>query len=403
MEHSGNITKITRKNKAGTPPTVRYRYRLGREGKPVFYKTKREAVAHQKAVIAAQKAKGNSAMDVLNQDTLGHVMTALGVLKTSGLNSEHLVQACRSYSAAISTTALTVTLGQAVDEAFATAKYKALRDSTKRNYNSRWKRLVEHVGYDTPLGSVSVFQIEQFLADQTPKTQSKYFTDLGVLWNIYFCRQLRHLSTNIMQSVVPPQRFEGNRRSPYTYTELVAILEHVEAFSELDIMLHLNCFTGMRSSEVYELRVEMIDQDRELIYLPFGYAKNKADRNVRLTPAMIDYLRCSDVCRYGGRVFQKPYRALVEQLRAACEAAKVPWKGLTGRITYISHAYEGLFDSDFHKLQLQVGHSINSKTTLRHYVNAVDLSDVKTYFHLPMRRVNERTWADLVAPHDESE
>jgi hypothetical protein len=144
----------------------------------------------------------------------------------------------------------------------------------------------------------------------------------------------------------------------------------------------------------------MIDLDRELIYLPFGYAKNKADRNVRLTPAMVAYLKATTLPI--GRVFTKPYRALVEQLRDVCEAAKVPWKGLTGRITYISHAYEGLFDSDFHKLQLQVGHSINSKTTLRHYVNAVDLRDVKNYFHLPIRRVNEQQWSDLVAPTDET-
>ena len=401
MINTGNITKIVRKNKAGTPPTVRYRYRLGSKGKPTFHKTRREAEAHQKAAIAAQKAKGNSAMDVLRADTLGHVMTALGILKTSGLNSEHLVQACRSYSAAISTTALTVTLGEAVQEAFATAKYNALRPSTKRNYRYRWLRLVNYIGAETPLGAVSVTQLESFLAAQTVKSQSKYHVDLGVLFNIYFCRQLRHLSKNPMQTVVPPQRFEGNRRSPYSYTQLVSVLQEVTPFSELDVLAHLSFFTGMRTSECYNLTGDMVDLDREQLYLPFGYAKNKADRNVRLQSPMVAYLTACDLP--SGRVFSKPYRALVDELRAACARAEVPWNGFTGRISYVSHAYEGVFDGDFHRLQMQIGHSINSRVTLRHYVNRVQLADTKVYFQLPLRRVDEVAWSDLVSPLDDTE
>jgi len=401
MEHTGNITKITRKNKAGTPPTVRYRYRLGREGKPVFYKTKKEAVAHQKAVVAAQKAKGNSAMDVLNTDTLGYVMTALGILNSSGLTPEHLVAACRSYSAAISTTALTVTLGEAVDEAFATAKYNALRPSTKRNYSSRWQRLVAYIGAKTPLGAVSITQIEQFLAAQTPKTQHKYFVDLGVLWNVYFCQQLRHASTNIMKTVVPPESVEGERRRPYGYDQLVRVLQEVTPFSELDLLAHLSFFTGMRTSECHNLTGDMLDLDRAQIYIPFGWSKSKADRNVHLGAPLVAYLKACSVP--SGRVFTKPYRALVDELRDACGRAEVPWNGFTGRISYVSHAYEGLFNADFHKLQMQIGHSINSKVTLRHYVNSVPLADTDVYFKLPLRRVSETEWGDLVAPVIETE
>lgn len=199
-----------------------------------------------------------------------------------------------------------------------------------------------------------------------------------------------------MKTVVPPERVESERRRPYTYTELVALLDHVEPFSELDILLHLNFYTGMRESECYELVGSMIDLERELIYLPFGYAKNKMDRNVQLQPALLAYLEACNLPT--SRVFTKPLRSLVEQLKSACDAAEVEWKGLTGRITYISHAYEGLFDSDFHKLQAQVGHSINSKTTLRHYVNAVNLEDVKVYIYLPLKRVDVHTWCELVSP-----
>lgn len=401
MINTGNITKIVRKNKAGTPPTVRYRYRVGSKGKPTFHKTRREAEAQQKAVIAAQKAKGNSAMDVLQADTLGYVMTALGILNSSGLTPEHIVAACQQYQSGISETSLTVTISEAVQEAFDTAKYKALRPSTKRNYRYRWLRLVDYVGAETPLGAVSVTQLESFLAAQTVKSQSKYHVDLGVLFNIYFCRQLRHLSRNPMQTVIPPQRFEGNRRKPYSYTQLVAVLQEVTPFSELDMLAHLSFFTGMRTSECYNLTGDMVDLDRQLIYIPFGWSKSKADRNVHLQAPMVAYLKSAKLP--SGRVFSKPYRALVDELRAACERSEVPWNGFTGRISYVSHAYEGLFDGDFHKLQMQIGHSINSRVTLRHYVNSVQLADTKVYFKLPLRRLDERLWADTIAPHDETD
>ncbi len=398
MERAGNITKITRKNKAGTPPTVRYRYRLGREGKPVFYKTRKAAVAHQKAVIAAQKAKGNSAMDVLQADTLGHVMTALGVLKTSGLNSEHLVQACRSYSAAISTTALTVTLGQAVDEAMQTPRYQSLRPSSKRNLKYRWGRLVKYIDADTPLGAVSVVDIEGFLAKQTAGSQHKYHVDLGVLWNVYFLKQLRHVSTNIMQQVVTPMRVESARRMPYSYDELVSILDQIEPFSELDRLIQIHFQTGLRSSECMGLTTNMFQIKRELIYLPHGYSKTKMDRNVMLTPALLEYIKACNLP--DGRLFSSPYRTLVDSFKQACKAAVVEPKGMTGRQTFISMAFEGLFESNMSKLQAHCGHSIGSSTTVNFYLNASNPDDVKKYFHLPLRRVNETAWSDLVAPHD---
>ena len=401
MDTHGNITKLTRKNKGSTKPTIRYRFRMGREGKPIFFKTKAEALEHQKNVSKAIQAKGHDVLEVLDKTTLSSVTASLELLKTSGLTSDHLLQAVRGYTAAISNTALTVTLGEAVEEAFQTTRYKSLRDSSKRNYRSRWNRLVQALGHKAPLGSISVFQIEEFLADQTPKTQHKYYVDLHLLFGVYFVRILRHLSANLLDTVVPPQRVQGERRAPYTYTELVAILEHIEPYSELDRLVHIHFFTGMRSSECMGLTAEMFNLERQVVYLPYGYAKNKMDRNVALTPALQEYLIHSHIPT--GGYFSSPYRALVEAFRDACEAAKVEWRGMTGRQTFISHPYEGLFDSDLNLLQKQCGHSIGSDTTLRYYLNMVNPSDVSTYFKLPLRRINEQQWADAISPHDESE
>lgn len=73
----------------------------------------------------------------------------------------------------------------------------------------------------------------------------------------------------------------------------------------------------------------------------------------------------------------------------------MPWKGFTGRITYISHAFEGIFNKQLGLLQFQVGHSFDSKTTLNHYVNAVDPREVKPYFLLPLLRLDKTTWDDI--------
>ena len=157
MANHGNITKITRKNKAGKPPTVRYRFRMGRDGKPISFKTRSEAVAHQKNVAAAIKSKGHDALDVLDKTTLSNVTTALGVLRSLGLDSGHLVQACRSYTAAMSDTALTVTISRAVEQVLASAPYQRLKPTTTRNYRYRWLRLCEDLGHDKLLGAITVF------------------------------------------------------------------------------------------------------------------------------------------------------------------------------------------------------------------------------------------------------
>ena len=400
MATHGNITKITRKNKVGKPPTVRYRFRMGRDGKPISFKTRSEAVAHQKNVAAAIKSKGHDALDVLDKTTLGNVTTALGVLRSLGLDSGHLIQACRSYTAAMSDTALTVTISRAVGQVFTSVPYQRLKATTTRNYRYRWHRLCEELGNDKLLGAITVFEIEDFLEKQEPRSQIKYFADLRVLFGKYFVKQLRHMSANLMDSVVPPPKLQGERRVPYTYDELIRILECVEPFSELDVIMHLNFFTGMRTSECIDLTYDMIDIGRAKIYLPFGYAKNKFDRNIDIAPALESYLEKWMIAKPAdGRLFSLCYRTIREQLHRACEVADVPWKGFTGRITYISHAFEGIFNKQLNELQFQVGHSFDSKTTLNHYVNAVNLEDVKAYIHLPLKRVDAHAWGDIVAPN----
>ena len=398
MANHGNITKITRKNKAGKPPTVRYRFRMGRDGKPISFKTRSEAVAHQKNVAAAIKSKGHDALDVLDKTTLSNVTTALGVLRSLGLDSGHLVQACRSYTAAMSDTALTVTISRAVEQVLASAPYQRLKPTTTRNYRYRWQRLCDELGHDKLLGAITVFEIEAFLEKQEPKSQIKYYADLRVLFGKYFVKQLRHMSSNLMDSVVPPPKLQGERRVPYTYGELTRLLECVEPFSELDVLMHLNFFTGMRTSECIDLTYDMINMRRGHIYLPYGYAKTKHDRNIDIVPKLLDYLEKWLATKpSGGRLFSLCYRTLREQLHTACEVADVPWKGFTGRITYISHAFEGVFNKQLGLLQFQVGHSFDSKTTLNHYVNAVDPREVKPYFLLPLLRLDKSTW-DYIQP-----
>ena len=393
----GNICKISRKNKAGKD-TVRYRYRQGRSGSSTFFKTLKAAQEHQKAVEKALKEKGSDSLMVLNKTTLGHVMASLELLDSMGLGSEHLLQACRGYTASLSKDALTVTLGEAVEMAMETPRFKRLKPATTKNYVSRWSRLVDAVGATKPLGAVSVTEVEKFIYAQTEKSQSKYYVDLHVLFGVFFVRHLRLLTENLTDKVVPPENIQSERRAPYSYTETVTLLEAVEPYSDLDLLLHLSLFTGMRTSEVCGLTHDMISLKKRTIYLPFGFAKNKMDRFVDISNELFEVLQTAGVGSKVGKVINTPYRRLREQLRSTCETAGVPFKGVTSRITFISHAYEGLFKAQLHLLQQQVGHSLGSQVTLRHYVNAVDYEEAKWYFLLPLKRTNEEQWVDLVTP-----
>ena len=400
MDKHGSITKITRQLKSGKP-SIRYRFRMGSKGKPVFFKSRSEATQHQLQVSKAIQAKGHDALQVLDRTVLNHVTASLEILKAQGLTSDHLIAACQSYTAAISTTALTVTIGEAVEQAMQTPRYKSLSSSAHRNYKSHWLRLVKAIGADKPLGSISVFEIEEFIAAQTPKAQAAYYTNLHILFGKFFVKQLRHMSSNLLDSCVPPERVKTTRRTPYTYTELLTLLEHVEPFSELDLFLHLHFQLGMRASETINLESSMINMERELIYLPHSVSKTKTDRNVMLTPALLEYLKASNIPA-SGRVFGDTiYRHLVEAFRDVCKAAKVERRGMTGRASFISHSFEGLFEQDMNRLQAHVGHSQGSEITLRFYLNAVNPADTKPYFKLPLRRVDEQLWSDLVSPHDE--
>ena len=152
MKLRGSITRIVRSNKGNTPDTVRYRFRMGSNGKPVFFSTKAAAQKHQKQVSAAIKERGYDALKVLDKDVLRHVTAALELLKASGLDSQHLLMAVNQYKGSISSTSLTVTIGEAFNEAMQTPRYQSLRPSSKRNLKSRWGRLVKYIGADTPLG-----------------------------------------------------------------------------------------------------------------------------------------------------------------------------------------------------------------------------------------------------------
>ena len=400
MDIHGSITTITRATKSGKP-SVRYRFRMGTKGKAVFFRKRSEALEHQKQVSAAIKAKGHDALQVLDRTVLNHVTASLEILKAQGLTSDHLIAACQSYTAAISTTALTVTIGEAVEQAMQTPRYKSLSSSAHRNYKSHWLRLVKALGADKPLGSISVFEIEEFIAAQTPKAQAAYYTNLHILFGKFFVKQLRHMSSNLLDSCVPPERVKTTRRTPYTYTELLTILEHVEPFSELDLFLHLHFQLGLRASETINLESNMLNMTRESIYLPYGYAKSRMDRNIMIPPALLEYLKVSNIPS-SGRVFGDTiYRHLVEDFRECCKAAEVEWRGMTGRQTFISMSFEGLFNKDLNKLQAHCGHSLGSDVTLRFYLNAVNPADTKPYFLIPLRRISEQLWADTIAPHDE--
>ena len=394
---TGSICKISSKNKEGNP-SVRYRYRQGRSGSSTFFKTLKAAQEHQKAVEKALKEKGSDSLKVLNKTTLGHVMASLELLDSMGLGSEHLLQACRGYTASLSKDALTVTLGEAVEMAMETARFKRLKPSTVKNYAYRWRRLVETVGASKPLGAVSVTEVEKFIYAQTEKSQSKYYVDLHVLFGVFFVRQLRLLTENLTDKVVPPENAQSERREPYSYTETITLLDCVEPYSDLDILLHLSLFTGMRTSEVCGLTHDMINLSKGKIYLPYGFAKNKMDRFVDVPLALLNVLERAGVGSGVGKVITKPYRRLTAELKATCESMGVPYKGFTSRITYISHAYEGLFKAQLHLLQQQVGHSVGSQVTLRHYVNAVDNEEAKLYFLLPLKRVDKNAWGDAVSP-----
>ena len=393
----GNITKITRTNSKGVE-SVRYRYRLGRKGQAKSFKTKAEAQEHQKQVERATKSKGSDALKVLDKETLGHVVAALELLEAQRLGSEHLLQACRGYTASISEHALTVTLGDAVAMAMETPRFVRLKTTTTKDYRYRWRRLVEHLGASKPLGSVTVFDIERFIASQSINSQYKYYANLHVLFGAFFVRQLRLLSDNIADKVIPPEKAQGQRRDPYTYPEVVTILDHVDPYSDLDILLHLSLFTGMRTSEVCNLTHDMFNLSTGEIYLPYGFAKNKMDRFVKLPEALLEFITRAGLGLGEGLVITRPYRYLGELLKTTCEACEVPYKGVTTRITYISHAYQGLFNKELQQLQFQVGHSINSQTTLRHYVNAVNQDDLKPYFLLPLKRVDEQMWSVISSP-----
>lgn len=394
---TGNICKITRKNKEGHP-SVRYRYRQGRGGSSTFFMTLKAAQEHQKAVERATKERGSDSLKVLDKTTLGHVTASLELLESIGLSSEHLLQACRGYTASLSEHALTVTLGEAVEMAMETPRFKRLKPSTVKNYAYRWRRLVKAVDASKPLGAVSVAEVEQFIYAQTDKSQGKYYTDLHVLFGVFFVRQLRLLTENLTDKVVPPENTNSERREPYSYHEVVTFLEGVEPYSDLDVLLHLSLFAGMRTSEVCGLTHDMINVKKENIYLPYGFAKNKMDRFVTISTPLMEFVAKTNLGMGQGKVIKRPYRALSEALKSICKDSGIPYKGVTTRITYISHAFEGVFDKKLHELQAQVGHTINSKVTLNHYVNAVDADDAKAYHLLPLKRVDEQLWSEITSP-----
>jgi len=171
-----------------------------------------------------------------------------------------------------------ITLSQALDGYFIAARARRLSPHTLQDYDYTFRRFEAFLKDDPPLTSITVAEIRGFLNSMTGisnKTLLNYHTGLSALWT--WATREGLVERNIVRDAIPPKP-EQREIVPFTKTDVKAMLsacdrsqayvrpgkrkcdhERPTALRDKAIVILL-VDTGIRASELCNLRIEDLDQ-----------------------------------------------------------------------------------------------------------------------------------------------
>lgn len=121
-------------------------------------------------------------------------------------------------------------------------------------------------------------------------TANKYLTILHSLFQELVERE--YLKINPVANIKKLDEVDGEKNIPFTADELISIIEHLPAANKnLYTFFLFIYYCMMRSNEICQLQLSMIDFQNGLIHLPASVTKTKRTRVVKIMPEFIDYLK----------------------------------------------------------------------------------------------------------------
>jgi len=192
-----------------------------------------------------------------------------------------------------------ITLSQAINGYLIAAGARHLSDHTIKDYQNTFKKFKTFIGPDVPFDAITQRNIEAFMAGFTGlsnKTLLNYHTGISSLWTWAVREQLA--PTHIVRAVTPP-RPEKREIIPFTEAEFKAMLAATSrskaykrpgkrisdhALPDADRMraiLLMLLDTGLRASEICELKIHQVDQRNQRVQV---MGKGARERSIPFSP-----------------------------------------------------------------------------------------------------------------------
>ena len=250
-------------------------------------------------------------------------------------------------------------------------KVRELSASTQESYLRHVRKAAEYFGRDA--AELSVERVEEYLLHlaqlgQRPSTRNQCAAALRFLF-VVVLRRREYIG-------IPKAR--GRKRLPVVLSGR-EVLEVIDALPSLKHQaIAMCCYgAGLRVSEACRLQIEDIDSQRMVLQIRRG--KGQKDRQVKLSPKLLQCLRdCYRKFRpqgpflFEGRGRQKHITraAFLRTLHLAAESIELSKKISPHvlRHSYATHMIEA--GADLRSLQIQMGHSSIRTTAL--YIHLAD-------------------------------
>lgn len=158
-------------------------------------------------------------------------------------------------------------------------KYLKYRQSREKkvpyNYRTAFKRMTPY--YSIPFRSITAKHIQDVIDDTRDKPSLAKLVRV-IMVNLYkYANFIKLCSENYATSVEVPEIPRSTLHHPFTDEEIHELWEHV---SEIPVQLALLlCYTGMRPTELGQLRIENIHLEEHYM---IGGIKTKAGKNRRI-------------------------------------------------------------------------------------------------------------------------
>jgi len=279
---------------------------------------------------------------------------------------------------------------QAIQGYLLYAQARRLSSNTLRDYSTTFNKFTAHLKTDPPICDVTAAHVRAFLAEQTvsDKTLLNYHTGLSSLWRWAVSENLA--AANVVRQVEPPKP-EERAIVPYTESDVQAILRAIDksrpyvrtgkrecnhtivnATRNRAIILIL-LDTGIRASELSELRIKQVDlHNRHIVVMGKGDKERQIPIGPRTGQAIWRYLstrpqaRVSDylmVTRTGQQLRRDELAHMIADIgdRAGVQGAHVHRFRHTFAINYLRNG------GDVFTLQKILGHS--TMEMVRHYLD----------------------------------